>query len=232
LIISLAHAVNPWLYKLPYDPIKAIAPIAIFGSGPNVVVVHPSLPANSIKDLLAMAKEKPGELRYASAGIGSFQHLGGELFKLMAGVDILHVPFKGGGPAMIDVVGGHNKIMFSSLVQTTPHIKAGKLRALGVGGLKRSPVLPDVPTVDEAGVPGYEAVNWWGVVAPAGTPAPIVERLHREITAVQNSEEVKNVLGREGASTVQMSTPEFAAYIEKETAKWGRVVKEGGIKAE
>src|SRR6266496_819337 len=153
-IISLAHAVNPWLYKLPYDPIKDFAPIGVMGSGPNVVVVHPSLPVNSIKELVALAKKEPGELQYASAGIGSFQHLGGELFKLEAGVDILHVPFKGGGPAMIDVVGGHTKVMFSSLVQTTPHIKTGKLRALGVGGATRNPVLPDIPTVAEAGVPG------------------------------------------------------------------------------
>jgi tripartite-type tricarboxylate transporter receptor subunit TctC len=232
LIISLAYSVNPWLYKLPYDPIKGVTPVAMFGSGSNVVVVHPSLPVNSIQELLAEAKKKPGELRYASAGIGSFQHLGGELFKLMAGVNILHVPFKGGGPAMIDVVGGHNKVMFSSLVQTTPHIKAGKLRALGVGGLKRNPVLPDVPTVDEAGVPGYEAVNWWGIVAPAGVPPAIVERLHKEITAVQNMDEVKTVLEREGAQTMPMSTADFAAYIEKDMKKWERVVKEGGIKAE
>src|SRR5882757_1087425 len=157
LIISLAHAVNPWLYKLPYDPIKSFTPIAILASGPNVLVVNPDLPVHSVKDLLAAAKEKPGQLQYASAGIGSFQHLGGELFKLMAGVNILHVPFKGGGPAMIDVIGGHTKVMFSSLVQTTPHIKSGKLRALGTGGAKRSPVLPDVPTIAEAGVPNYEA---------------------------------------------------------------------------
>jgi len=232
LIISLAYSVNPWLYKLPYDPLKAITPVAMFGSGSNVVVVHPSLPVHSIQELVAAAKAKPGELRYASAGIGSFQHLGGELFKLMAGVDILHVPFKGGGPAMIDVVGGHNKIMFSSLVQTTPQIKAGKLRALGVGGLKRNAVLPDVPTVDEAGVPGYEAVNWWGIVAPAGVPPAIVERLHKEITAVQNSPDVRTVLEREGAQTMPMSTAEFASYIEKDMKKWERVVKEGGIKAE
>jgi tripartite-type tricarboxylate transporter receptor subunit TctC len=232
LIISLAYSVNPWLYKLPYDPIRSITPIAMFGSGPNVLVVHPSLPVNTVGELLAEAKKKPGELRYASAGIGSFQHLGGELFKLMAGVNILHVPFKGGGPAMIDVVGGHNKIMFSSLVQTTPHIKSGKLRPLGVGSLKRNPVLPDVPAIAEAGVPDYEAVNWWGVVAPAGTPPAIVERLHKEIAAVQDNDEVKKVLEREGAQTMPMSTAEFAAYIEKDMKKWERVVREGGIKAE
>src|SRR5262249_40695446 len=160
LVISLAHAVNPWLYKLSYDPIKSFTPIGILASGPNVLAINPSLPVNSVKELVALAKQKPGELQYASAGVGSFQHLGGELFKLEAGVDMLHVPFKGGGPAMIDVIGGHTKLVFSSLVQTTPHIKSGKLKALATGGAKRNPVLPDVPTVAEAGVPTYEAVNW------------------------------------------------------------------------
>lgn len=231
-IISLAHAVNPWLYKLPYDPIKSFAPIAILASGPNVLVVNPTLPVNTVEELLKAAREKPGQLQYASAGIGSFQHLGGELFKLMAKVNILHVPFKGGGPAMIDVIGGHTKVMFSSLVQTTPHIKSGKLRALGTGGLKRNPVLPEVPAIAEAGVPDYEAVNWWGLVAPAGTPRAIVEKLHAAVAAVQNSEEVKKHFASEGAQIVQMSTPEFSAFIEKEMKKWERVVKEGNIKAE
>jgi tripartite-type tricarboxylate transporter receptor subunit TctC len=232
LIISIAHAVNPWLYKLPYDPIKSFAPIAILASGPNVLVVNPDLPVHSVPELLAAAKEKPGQLQYASAGIGSFQHLGGELFKLMAGVDILHVPFKGGGPAMIDVVGGHTKVMFSSLVQTTPHIRSGKLRALGTGGVARSPILPEVPTIAEAGVPRYEAVNWWGVVAHAGTSAAIVEKLHKDIAAVQESEEVKRHFASEGAQVVRMSSAEFAAFIGKEMQKWERVVKEGGIKAQ
>jgi tripartite-type tricarboxylate transporter receptor subunit TctC len=232
LIISMAHAVNPWLYKLPYDPIKAFTPISILASGPNVVAVNPTLPVNSIKELVALAKEKPGQLQYASAGVGSFQHLGGELFKLEAKVDMLHVPFKGGGPAMIDVIGGHTKLLFSSLVQTTPHIRSGKLKALGVGGLKRNPVLPDVPTVDEAGVPGYEAVNWWGLVAPAGTPAPIIERLHKAVQEVQSSPEVTKQFDSEGAEIVRMSPTEFGAYMVKEMAKWERVVKEGGIKAE
>ena len=231
-IISLAHAVNPWLYKLPYDPIKSFTPIAIWRPGRTCWWSIRTLPVHSVQDLLKAAKEKPGQLQYASAGIGSFQHLGGELFKLMAGVNILHVPFKGGGPAMVDVIGGHTKIMFSSLVQTTPHIKSGKLRALGTGGLKRNPVLPDVPTIAEGGVPDYEAVNWWGIVAPAGTPAAIVEKLHAAITAVQNSEEVKKHFASQGAEVVQMSTPQFAAFIEKEMNKWQRVVKEGNIKAE
>jgi tripartite-type tricarboxylate transporter receptor subunit TctC len=232
LIISLAHAVNPWLYKLPYDPIKGFTPIAMLGSGPVVLVVNPELPAKSVKELVDMAKQQPGKLQYASAGIGSFQHLSGELFKLTAGTNILHVPFKGGGPAMIDVIGGHTKVMFSSLVQTTPHIKSGKLRALGVGGATRNPVLPDIPTIAEAGVPTYESVNWWGLVAPAGTPPAIVEKLHREVAAVQDNPEVQKQFANEGASVVKMSTAEFSQHMVKEMNKWERVVKEGGIKAE
>jgi tripartite-type tricarboxylate transporter receptor subunit TctC len=232
LVISIAHAANPWLYKLNYDPIKSFTPVGILASGPNVLAINPSLPVNSVKDLIALAKQKPGELQYASAGIGSFQHLGGELFKLEAGVDMLHVPFKGGGPAMIDVIGGHTKLVFSSLVQTTPHIKSGKLKAIGTGGLKRNPVLPDVPTIAEAGVPGYEAVNWWGIVAPAGTPPAIVEKLHKAITEVQASPEVQKQFANEGADIVQMSTSEFGTFMEKEMKKWERVVKEGHIKAE
>jgi tripartite-type tricarboxylate transporter receptor subunit TctC len=231
-IISIAHAVNPWLYKLSYDPIKSFAPVGILASGPNVVVVNPELPVKSIKELIDLAKKEPGKLQYASAGVGSFQHLGGELFKLEAGVDILHVPFKGGGPAMIDVIGGHTKVMFSSLVQTTPHIKSGKLRALGTGGLTRSSVLPDVPTVAEAGVPSYQAVNWWGIVAPAGTPAAIIEKLHRDLAAVQSAPATQEQFSREGASVVQMSTAEFGKFMQTEMAKWERVVKEGKIKAE
>jgi tripartite-type tricarboxylate transporter receptor subunit TctC len=231
-VISLAHAVNPWLYKLPYDPIKSFTPISILASGPNVLAINPSLPVNSVKELVALAKQKPGELQYASAGVGSFQHLGGELFKLEAGVDMLHVPFKGGGPAMIDVIGGHTKLLFSSLVQTTPHIRSGKLKPLGTGGSKRNAVLPDVPTIAEAGVPGYEAVNWWGVVAPAGTPEPVIARLHEAIRQVQSSAEVQKQFSSEGAEIVQMSSAEFAAFIEKEMKKWERVVKQGGIKAQ
>jgi tripartite-type tricarboxylate transporter receptor subunit TctC len=232
LVISLAHAVNPWLYKLPYDPIKGFAPIGVMGSGPNVVVVHPDLPVKSVKELIDLAKQKPGDIQYASAGIGSFQHLGGELFKLEAGIDMLHVPFKGGGPAMIDVIGGHTKVMFSSLVQTTPHIKTGKLRAIGVGSKERSKVLPDVPSVAEAGVPSYEAVNWWGIVAPAGTPKPIIDRLHAALTASQDSAEVEKQFAAEGAIVVKKSPTEFGAFMEGEMKKWELVVKKGNIKAE
>jgi len=232
LIISIAHAVSPWLYKLQYDPIKSFVPVSILASGPNVLVVNPSLPVHSVTELIALAKQKPGELNYASAGIGSFQHLGGELFKLTAGVNIVHVPYKGGGPAMTDVLGGHTKIMFSSLVQTTPFVLNGQLRALGTSGLKRNPALPDVPTIAEAGLPGYEATNWWGVVAPAGTPPAIVEKLHNEIAAVQNSPQTKEQFAAQGADIVQMTSAEFGSFMEKEMNKWERVVKESGMKAE
>jgi len=232
LVISLAHAVNPWLYKLAYDPIKAFTPIGIMASGTNVLSVNPELPVHSVKELVAMAKAKPGDLQYASAGIGSFQHLGGELFKLTAHVDMLHVPFRGGGPAMIDVVGGHTKVIFSSLVQTTPFIRSGKLRALATGGAKRSPVLPDLPTIAEAGVPGYEATNWWGIIAPAGTPKEVVEKVHAALTAVQDSPETQKHLESEGAAVVKMSSDEFGKFMVSEMDKWGKVVKAGNIKAE
>src|SRR2546421_417559 len=206
LIVSIAHAVNPALYKLSYDPIKSFTPISILATGPNVLAVNPQLPVKNVAELLALAKEKPGELDYASAGVGSFQHLGGELFKLVAGVNLQHVPYKGGGPAMADVIAGHVKIMFSSLVQTTPFIQSGQLRALGTGGAKRNPVLPDVPTIQEAGVPGYEANNWGGIMAPAGTPQPIVEGLYRDIPAVLTSAELEGAFDREGGGAGPMTS--------------------------
>ena len=230
LVNSLAHAVSPWLHKLTYDPIKSSTPVAMFGSGTNVLAVNPELPVHSVKELIALAKAKPGELNYASAGVGSFQHLGGELFKLLAGVDIVHVPFRGGGPAMVDVIGGHTKIMFSSLIQTTPHVKTGQLRALGTGGTKRNPVLPDVPTIGET-VPGYEANNWWGMLAPAGTPPAIVEKLNKAVSAALDSPDLLKQFAAQGATVEKMMPAQFGKYIETETAKWGRVVKQGHITA-
>ncbi len=232
LVISLAHAVNPWLYGLKYDPIKAFAPVGIMASGTNVLAINPALPVRSVKELVALAKTKPGELNYASAGIGSFQHLGGELFKLAAGVNIVHVPFRGGGPALLDVLAGNTRIMFSSLVQTTPYIRNGQLIALGTGGAARSPVLPDVPTIAEAGVPGYQATNWWGILAPAGTRQEIVDKLHAALASTQDAPETQKRLETEGADVVRMSSAEFGAFVASELEKWGRVVKQGGIKAQ
>jgi tripartite-type tricarboxylate transporter receptor subunit TctC len=232
LFISSAYAANSSLYKLPYDPVKSFSPVAIIAAGPNVLAVAPALQVGSVKELLALAKQKPGKLNYASAGIGSFQHLGSALFVSMAKVDIVHVPFKGGGPAMVDVIAGNTQLMLSSLVQTLPQIKAGKLKALGVGGLKRSPTLPEVPTISEAGVPGYDAVNWWGIIAPAGTPPALVARLHKELGAIVQTPEMQKRFEAEAVEAVQMSPVEFGQYIDRETIKWARVVKEAGIKPE
>ena len=232
LFISSAFAANSSLYKLPYDPAKAFLPIAMIAAGPNVLAVAPSMPVNSVRDLLALARAKPGKLNYATAGIGSFQHLGSALFVSMAKLDMVHVPFKGGGPAMVDVIAGNTQVMLGSLVQTLPQIKAGKLKALGVGGPKRSPTMPEVPTISEAGVPGYEAVNWWGLVAPAGTSRDIAARLHKELGVIVQTPEMQKRFEAEAVEAMQMSTPEFAQYIERETVKWAKVVKEAGIKAE
>jgi tripartite-type tricarboxylate transporter receptor subunit TctC len=232
LVVSIPHAFNPALYNLKYDPIKSFTPVSMMATGPNVLVVNPSLQVKNVKELVTLAKENPGTIDYASAGVGSFQHLGGELFKLVAGINLQHVPYKGGGPAMQDVVAGHVKVMFSSLVQTTPFIQSGQLRALGVGGTKRNPVLPDVPTIQEAGVPGYVAENWWGIVGPAGMPKPIVDKLYNDIQELLKSRELSEAFAREGAEAVTMTSNEFGKYIETEIVKWGRVVKEGNIKAQ
>jgi tripartite-type tricarboxylate transporter receptor subunit TctC len=234
LMVSLAHTVNPSLYDLNgrYDPIKSFTPVAIIAASPVIMVVHPSVQAHSVAELVALAKAQPGTLQYASAGVGSVTHLAGELFKSMAKVDVLHVPFKGAGPATIDVMGGHTNLMFGGLLATTPHVRSGKLRALGVGSLKRNPVFPDVPPIAEAGVPGYETVNWFGLVAPAGTSPAIIERLHREIAAVQDLPAVQKQFDADGATVVRMSPGEFSAYMIADMNKWERVVKDAGIKAE
>jgi len=232
LVVSIAHAVDPWLYKEPFDPMKDFVPVSIIATGTNVLTVNPAVPAHSVKELLALAKEEPGVLNYASAGIGSFQHLSGELFKLTAEVDIQHVPYKGGGPAMLAVIAGEAQVMFSSIVQTVPSIQSGALRALATGGAEKSPILPDLPTIAEAGVPGYVATNWWGIVAPAGTPQPIVDKLHDAVAELLNSAETKKYLDNEGAAPVRMSSAEFGKFVEAEIAKWGPVVKKAGMKAE
>src|SRR5438067_8871608 len=232
LLISVAHAFGASMYKLPYDPINAFAPVALLGTGPVVLAVTANLPVNSLKDLLALAKEKPGQLNYASAGVGSFQHLASSLFKLQSGLDIVHIPFKGGGPAMMDVIAGNTQIAIGSLIQMLPQIKAGKLKALGVGSARRIAALPDLPTISEAGVPGYEVTNWWGIVVPAGTPRSIIDRLHKDLTAVIASTETKKRFESEGAEPLSMSPDEFGRFIAAATVKWARVVKDAGIRAE
>ena len=232
LFPSSAIAINPLLYKVPYDPVKSFIPIAKMGNGPVVLTVHPGVPANSVKELIALAKKQPGKLVCAAAGVGSFMHLGSELFKLMAGIDIMMVQFKGGGPAMIDTMGGHSQISLGTLTQSLPQIKAGKLKALGFGGAARSKLLPDLPTISEAGVPGYEAAIWWGLFAPAGTPKAIVDRLHKEIEGILNSEDTKKIFETQGAEAELMGPADFVKFIQAETVKWGKVVKEAKIQAE
>jgi tripartite-type tricarboxylate transporter receptor subunit TctC len=229
MIVSLAIAVNPHLYKMTYSPTKDYAPVAVIAAAPTLLSANRDLPANSIKELLAMAKAKPGDLKYASSGVGTFMHLGPELFKSMAKVDILHVPFRGAGPAMIDVIAGNTHMTFASVASTMSHLRSGRLKALGVGGLTRNFALPDVPTIDEAGVPGYQCGNWIGIVAPAGTPAPIVALLHKEITAIQNTPELKKAFENDGADAVRMTSAEFGSFIASEVDRWGKVVKEAGI---
>jgi tripartite-type tricarboxylate transporter receptor subunit TctC len=232
LVISIAHAVDPFIYKETFDPIKDFVPVASLATGTNVLTVNPTVPVHSVKELIDLAKAKPGFLNYASAGLGSFQNLSGELFGAMANVDIVHVPYKGGGPSMLAVIAGEAQVMFSSIVQTVPNIEGGRLRALATGGAKRSPILPNLPTIAEAGVPGYVASDWWGILAPAGTPAPIVDKLHRAIDEVLRSEDTKKNLDLQGATPMPMSSAQFGAYIKDEMAKWGPVVQKAGIKAE
>ena len=232
LLISVAHAFNQSMYKkLPYDADKAFVPVAILGTGPVALTVHPSLPVNSVAELIALARQKPGQLNLASAGIGSFQHLSGELFKLHAKVFMLHIPYRGGGPAMADTIAGQTEVMLASFIQVIPHVKSGKLRLLGTSGAKRNPLFPDVPTIGET-LPGYEATNWWGIVAPTGTPQPIIDRLHKELNTILSSQETQKRLESEGAEAVRMSPAEFGRFITAETQKWAKVVREAGISAE
>jgi len=232
LIISVAYAFNPALYQLRFDPDKAFAPIAMIGTGPNALTVNPKLPANSVKELIALAKAKPGQLNYASAGVGTFQHLGSELLRIMAGINIVHIPFKGGGPAMADVIAGNTQICIGSLIQVIPHIDSKRLKLLGIGGASRAKVYPNVPTIAEAGVPGYDASNWWGILAPAKTPPAIVKRLQTEVSGILARPDLQKKLEGQGAETVNRAGAEFGKFIRTETAKWTRVVKEAGIKAE
>jgi tripartite-type tricarboxylate transporter receptor subunit TctC len=231
LIVSLAHAVSPWMHKLPYDTMKALAPISPILSSPNVLAINVDLPVKSLKDFIALAKKQPGKIQYGSGGVGGATHLAMELFKVKAGIDMLHVPFRGAGPAIIDIAGGHTKAINATISTVAPHVRAGRLRALAVSGKKRNPALPDVPTFEEAGLPGYEASNWMGIAAPAGTPEAVIALLHKEIGKMQDVPAIQTQIAQDGSAIVRMSPREFTAYMEKEIAKWGQVVKQAGIKA-
>jgi tripartite-type tricarboxylate transporter receptor subunit TctC len=232
LLISTAFPTSIAFNRLPQDAMKAFTPVAMLGSGPALLVVPAASPANSVSDLLNLLKQKPGDLNAAAAGIGSFQHMATELFRLQSKTNFVIVQYKGGGPALTDVIAGQVQMNLGSLVQMIPHVRSGKLKALGVSSSKRVAALPDVPTIAEAGVPGFEVANWWGILAPAGTPQPALDRLYREITAILDSPETRKRFELEGAEVVRMKPPAFAAFVTQETEKWTRVVKEAGIKPE
>jgi tripartite-type tricarboxylate transporter receptor subunit TctC len=232
LSTSAAYVINPLLYKVSYDPMKSFIPVALTGNGPMALAVHPSVPANSLKEFIDLVKKRPGKLVCASSGSGGYSHLAAELLKTSAGIDFMIVQFKGGGPATIDTMGGHSQISLLPLISLLPHIKSGKLKVLGVSGNKRSPLLPDVPTISEAGVPGYEAMMWWGIFAPAGTPEMVVERLNKELMVIMNSADTKKIFENQGAEADLMGPAEFSKFMLSETAKWRKVIKEGNIKGE
>ena len=228
------HAINPTLYaKIPYDPVKDFAPVALVVQVPNILVVNPSVPAKTVKELIELARAKPGTLNFGSGSTGSTGHLAGELFNTMAGVKMVHIPYKGAAPAMSDLLSGQVHLMFDNLANALPNVKAGRLRALAVTTLARSPAVPDLPTVAESGLPGFDLTTWFGVMVPAGTPPEIVIKLNAEIVRALNTKDMHERLETMGAEAPTNNTPEhFAAFIRTEAAKYARVVKESGAKVE
>jgi len=228
------HAINASLYeKMPYDHVKDFVPVVLVAGVPNVLVVHPSVPAKSVQELIAYAKANPGKLNFASSGSGTSIHLSGELFKTMTGVSMQHVPYKGSAPALADLTGGQVQLMFDNLPSALPLIKAGKLRALAVTSLARASALPDVPTVAESGLPGFEASSWFGLLAPAGTPKDVITKVNAEVAKWLATPEAKEKLASQGAIVASGLTPDdFTRHIASETTKWQKVVKDSGAKVE
>ena len=227
------HAINPSLYsKMPYDHLKDFAPVILLSTTPNVLVVYAGWPVKSVPDVIREAKAKPGEITFASSGSGTSIHLSGELFKSMAGLQMTHIPYKGSGPMQIDLISGQVNMSFDNLSAAMAQIKAGKLRALAVTGAARSPMLPDIPTVAEAGLPGYEATSWNAVFAPAGTPREIVDRLAREIDAILKSPDTRKFFAEQGAEAGGGTPAQLADFVRSETAKWSKVVKESGARVD
>lgn len=226
-------ATNPVIYKkVSYNALTDLAPITLVLSAPNMLVVHPSLPVKTVKELIWFAQARPGQLNFASAGLGTGPHLCMELFLSMTGLKMVHIPYKGSGPAMVDLLGGQVVTMTATMLTGVPHVRSGRLRGLGVTGVQRNAAMPEIPTIAEAGVPGYEAVQWYGALAPANTPKEIVTRLHREMAAILQSAEVKERFAADGGEAIGNTPEEFARYIRSETEKWARVAKAAGIKAE
>ena len=225
-------AISPGLTKVGYDPVRDFAPISLLIASPHALALHPSLPARSLKDLVALARSKPGALNYASTGSGSAGHLGMELLKKATRMDVTHVPYKGANPGLTDLVAGHVTLMFTSVLSTAGVQKAGKVRVIAVGGLQRSPSLPDVPTIAESGYPGFEVISWWGLLTPAATPKEIVARLNSEVAKVMASTDARDRIGALGADIVTSTPERFAAYIRSEQAKWGQAIKESGARVD
>lgn len=233
LMMSNTHTVNESLIpSKPFALLRDFVPVAPVNYSDLLMVVHPSVPVSSVKEFIALAKSQPGRLNYASSGPGTPYHMAGELFKAMAGVDVVHVPYKGSSGARTDVLGGQVQMMFDAITTMAPLVRAGKLKALGSTGKVRSSVLPEVPTVGEAGVPGYEAVIWLGIIAPAGTPRSVVERLNAEITKITSSAEMREAWAKQGATAMTMTTDEFGRYLREDIDKWARIVKVSGAKAD
>ncbi len=232
-MVIVGHAINASLYsKLPYDPVKDFAPVTLTAAATIVLVAHPSVQAKSVKELIALGKSRPGKINWASPGSGTPHHLAGELFRALTGIDMVHIPYKGAAPAIVDLLGGQVSLAFVSLPAALPHIKAGKLTALGISAPQRSAVAPEVPTIAESALAGYELENWYGVLAPAGTPRQIVNKLNGEIVKILQTQEVKERLNSQGFE-IRTSTPEqFAAYIKSEIVKWAKIVKDSGAKVD
>jgi tripartite-type tricarboxylate transporter receptor subunit TctC len=227
------HSINPGLYaKLPYDPIKDFTAVGLIATSPNTFVVHPSMPAKSVRELIALARQRPGELSFASAGIGSTTHLAGEYFRSMAKIKTVHVPYKGSGQAEIDLATGQVHYMIDSTPAALPNIKAGRTRPIATTGTKRFSMLPDVPTVAESGLPQYESVSWWGILAPAGLPSAVVERLNGEMNRIMNLPEVKKLVLAQGAESLTGTPQAFLDYIKQETTLYTRIIRDAGIKIE
>lgn len=226
------HGINPALYDLPYHPVRDFAPISLIGTTPNVLVVHPSVPATSVSEFVAYAKANPGKINYGSSGVGGSPHLAMELLKSMTGIDIVHVPYKGAGIAVTDLLGGQVQAMSASLPGQLPHIRSGKLRALGVTTAKRSAQLPDVPTVIESGIPGYEVTIWYAMFVPAAVPKAIVTRLNAEMVKLLNAPDMKERFAQQGLDPASSTPGELTAFVKSEIAKWAKVVKNAGIRVD
>lgn len=229
--IATSHAINPYVYaKLPYDTTKDLAPVAQTVNLTNLLVVNASVQANNLKELIALAKKEPGKLTFGSAGVGQSNHMSGEVMKQMAGIDIVHVPYKGSAPALTDLLAGNISMMFVDALSAAPHVKSGKIKVIAATGLNRSPALPDYPTLNESGLPGFNGNSWLGIVLPGNTPAPVVEKLSKEIAAVLNSPEIKQSLISKGVEPVGSTPAEFKAFIDTEMKRYAEAAKNAGIK--